>query len=262
MLAQLPQELIDEIIDYLHGDMEALHACSLVSHVLMHRSRFHLFYDSYLPKRSSTWLKLGSCPVPELIKWVEIFGYGEQPLGHLQRYTNLRSLILVTTDLLNLPKGSSLQKLYPFPHLESLEVRGCTFIDTLQFAQLLCNFPRLDYVKLSSIYFSKDYKGELDNFRPITPPFSRSLKIDDSAYYRDGGEKSLADLLTLAFPGSLHFRSIDLHTVSKDCTHDINKLLRACGSDLEYLALTLVQDSRSSKNRILSRGSFLTQVFS
>ncbi|PBK73423.1 hypothetical protein ARMSODRAFT_952489 [Armillaria solidipes] len=40
-----PQELIDEILDYLHDSPSALKACSLVSHQFYRRTRVHLFRE-------------------------------------------------------------------------------------------------------------------------------------------------------------------------------------------------------------------------
>lgn len=41
----IPQELLDNIIDQLHDDVTSLAACSLVSHAWLNGSRCHLFYS-------------------------------------------------------------------------------------------------------------------------------------------------------------------------------------------------------------------------
>ncbi len=43
MSGPLPQELVDEIVDYLHNDKTALKSCSLASSIFLPRSRRHLF---------------------------------------------------------------------------------------------------------------------------------------------------------------------------------------------------------------------------
>jgi hypothetical protein len=40
---QLPQELVDYIVDFLHDDIRSLVSCSLVSHSFIPGTRFHLF---------------------------------------------------------------------------------------------------------------------------------------------------------------------------------------------------------------------------
>ncbi|KAI0343850.1 hypothetical protein BDW22DRAFT_1356426 [Trametopsis cervina] len=40
---QIPQELVDYVVDFLHNDARSLVACSLVSHAFVPGSRFHLF---------------------------------------------------------------------------------------------------------------------------------------------------------------------------------------------------------------------------
>ncbi|KII91343.1 hypothetical protein PLICRDRAFT_51514 [Plicaturopsis crispa FD-325 SS-3] len=41
--SQVPSEIIDEIIDYLHDDVDALRACALTCRVMLPASRYHLF---------------------------------------------------------------------------------------------------------------------------------------------------------------------------------------------------------------------------
>jgi hypothetical protein len=43
MTTQLPQELVEAILDHLADDLRSLKACSLVSRIWLSRSRFHLF---------------------------------------------------------------------------------------------------------------------------------------------------------------------------------------------------------------------------
>ena len=50
----IPQELIDKIIDQLHADRITLKACSIVSHSFLHPCRKHLFFSIDLSRVSSS----------------------------------------------------------------------------------------------------------------------------------------------------------------------------------------------------------------
>ncbi|OJT12296.1 hypothetical protein TRAPUB_11163 [Trametes pubescens] len=54
--AQLPPELIDRILDYLHKDRRALAACALASHVMLPTSRYHRFRELTLHLRQVSTL--------------------------------------------------------------------------------------------------------------------------------------------------------------------------------------------------------------
>ncbi|KAJ7714463.1 hypothetical protein B0H14DRAFT_659017, partial [Mycena olivaceomarginata] len=48
MTTQLPQELVEAILDHVADDFHSLKACSLVCHAWLSRSRWHLFKTYYL----------------------------------------------------------------------------------------------------------------------------------------------------------------------------------------------------------------------
>ena len=50
--ADLPQEILDQVIDFLHDDKKALAGCSLVAHAWLHPARSHLFHRLRLQPQS------------------------------------------------------------------------------------------------------------------------------------------------------------------------------------------------------------------
>ncbi|OCH87435.1 hypothetical protein OBBRIDRAFT_736158, partial [Obba rivulosa] len=43
MTSELPPELTDRVIDFLHDDLNALRSCALVCHAWLSASRYHVF---------------------------------------------------------------------------------------------------------------------------------------------------------------------------------------------------------------------------
>jgi hypothetical protein len=65
IIAKLPQELIDAIIDHLHDDKEALASCSLVCRTWTPRTRHYLFTNFTLNgKKLKTFPRSGSAVMP------------------------------------------------------------------------------------------------------------------------------------------------------------------------------------------------------
>lgn len=75
MTVQLPQELVDWIIDCLHEDSATLRSCSLVCRAWLHNSRMRPFLDSEVPSKHQLEWDFMLCPVPEYIERVDIIDY-------------------------------------------------------------------------------------------------------------------------------------------------------------------------------------------
>lgn len=58
----LPQELVDQVIDHLYSDPQALSACALVCQSWVHPSRYHLFSSIVIRYRASPFFTLTSSP--------------------------------------------------------------------------------------------------------------------------------------------------------------------------------------------------------
>ncbi|KAF5356547.1 hypothetical protein D9758_008294 [Tetrapyrgos nigripes] len=57
---EIPQELVEKIIDYTHDSLPTLKSCSLVSHAWVSRARFHIFCDivmAYPQRQGPFWTR-------------------------------------------------------------------------------------------------------------------------------------------------------------------------------------------------------------
>ena len=75
-LPGIPQEIIDEVIDFCSGDKKTLLACSLISRAWIYRTRKHLFSTLTLTDKTlPTWCSVVAAPTSNTIS-------GEQSLPH------------------------------------------------------------------------------------------------------------------------------------------------------------------------------------
>ncbi|KAK0443372.1 uncharacterized protein EV420DRAFT_1768594 [Desarmillaria tabescens] len=129
----IPPELIDEIIDYLWDDKDALIACSFVCQLFYLRTRVHLLHSielkhapddsasqSILPYIKNITIRRGASPIPSLAPF-------------LSSLPNLTALIL---DSLQFPDPWSLH-------------------------HLICQVPGLASLELSAMRFRQDFLVEL-----------------------------------------------------------------------------------------------------
>ncbi|KAK0443352.1 uncharacterized protein EV420DRAFT_1724165 [Desarmillaria tabescens] len=129
----IPPELIDEIIDYLWDDKDALIACSFVCRLFYLRTRAHLLHS----------IELKHTPDDSVSQSI---------LPYIKNITICRgaSPILSLTPFL-----SSL------PNLTTLHLDRLQFPDPWSLHHLICQIPRLTSLDLSAIRFRQDFLVEL-----------------------------------------------------------------------------------------------------
>lgn len=237
MIPELPQELIDQIIDHLHNDEKALYECSLVSHDWLDASRVHKFAKITLgrTKRANVDSYHGVVAAP-YIQELTLYDSPSRPIP--TSFANVRRLRLVGGVV---PGVEDIPSLLPFPMLNELTLIQCKLNDFNHLAHLLHNFPRLSNLT-TRLRYTLAAPGEIKDL-PIGDgdschSFTGSLVIDEARARRvmESGIKMFIHLLP-ALPGGVHFRSIDIITRRLDVT-ELNALLKACGSNLETLDLS------------------------
>lgn len=221
----LSQELVDQVIDYLHDNTPALRACSLVCRVWLNSSRVHKFWQVRLYKRRTIDTCLIAAP---FIRHLTLyFTPRDRIFCDLQKCCNVRTLSIKNlSGTVRAPHS-----LYCFPMLHTLKFSLCTFPNRADFIRFICGFPRLASISTSGIGWKANEKLLNEEIHlPASPPLNGSFIFED--YMRT--DDALFFELLPRLPGGLHFHSITFRA-PKAYTPSLNALLAACGPSLKSL---------------------------
>ena len=244
---RLPQELFDQVIDFLHDSDHALKSCCLVSKQWIPRTQKHLFANirfrttddlrawkavfpdpSTSPACYATTLFIG-CPRVIL---AETAGEG----CSLSAFSHVAHLDLNTIGRSNIEdRAISLVPFHGFsPVLKSLRMASSAFPHS-QIFNLICSFSLLEDVSVSTMgRSSTESDDNTSNEQPTitqltSPVFTGSLVLRFTI-----GIKPIASRL-LSLPGGLRFRHLSL---ALHCEADVSlttALVEECCSTLQSL---------------------------
>jgi hypothetical protein len=158
MMSQLPPELIDYIIDYLHDSPSTLRTCARVCQAWVEPSRFHLFYcvDILKPRISSRNVADSLSELlrrsPNIALYIREFHLSMESrfnfqsaleciLPHLLgKLTRLRKLVLLGIPFTRLwsDTRAAFRALFALPGLVHVEVRALKVRKPEHFTSLLC----------------------------------------------------------------------------------------------------------------------------
>jgi hypothetical protein len=164
MPVELPQEIIDIIVDHL--DRGTLLACTLVSKSWVTRAQYHIFacarfsgqHDLHDTRRWS------SCPhLCELVKRI-IIGYG-QPSAIRHQY----QLFLATAFYDQPIRGPFLEHISLFPNVTSLNLNFVKFDTPLDAFNLVAGFARLHQLQWKDVCFENLEQNVVPS---VSPPSS------------------------------------------------------------------------------------------
>ncbi|KAJ7472312.1 hypothetical protein B0H11DRAFT_2236985 [Mycena galericulata] len=192
MSSQIPQELVEGIIDHLSGDSISLKACALVCHAWVPRSRSHLFATCTLvPRNILTFLQLLSSPhgctfvshvraiTASRHDWTQTDRYFNAIAGHLRGLVNVRSLTMKLSSVLphfNLDNFLSRGFITGFPHVTEL-VLVCTFgrrSDPVPLLDIICLLPALQHLSFHGL---TDFVIAKHTEHTVPPHALRSLSL-------------------------------------------------------------------------------------
>jgi hypothetical protein len=196
----LPQELLNNIVDFLHDDKPALAACSLVSRALLHQSRIHkLFRITYIAVRSQVIEE----EIAHHIKELTVLGVYQGMWNEIFKCTGLHRLTLYNVSFQTFPRSEFLL----FPNLTRLDLRRCSFLDSSpSFSRFLCGFPALDSIQVYAT---------LIGHQAITPEVEHCPPFSDTLSTQCANLPRLMDSL-IKIPGGIHFTSITVGVLN--CT--------------------------------------------
>jgi hypothetical protein len=155
-MSQIPAELIDHIIDYLHADKDALVACSMVCKTWLPGTWHHVFGQILCTELSTIdrLFALINSPLSTITPYVRHLNIGY--VGGLVRLAQLAVFTAVQSMTLRSPLD-----LYPsdtestpnpqpcFNSLKALEVTGFKFDSNAAFLDFMRGCPNLEHLSYS-----------------------------------------------------------------------------------------------------------------
>jgi len=244
----LPPEILDYIVDLLHGEPEALKECCLVSTSWVSRTRKHLF--AHIRFRSAddlrSWKKTFQDVANSPARHTHTLSVGRprhvvaadaEEGGWIQAFSGVASLDVDSNHFLEASEVS----LTPFhrfsPTLKSLHIRPIR-LPYPQLFDLICSFPLLEDLNLKGgdgLFDGDDYPHGSQTVAPSTsPPFTGSLSLN---IYGGLGE-ILRQLLDL--PNGLHFRTLTFLWDREKYLRWIRELVVKCSHTLESLDVAYI----------------------
>ncbi|TCD63282.1 hypothetical protein EIP91_005772 [Steccherinum ochraceum] len=241
----VPQEIVDLIIDNLQDDPLALRSCALTAHNWVHRSRRHLHSLVRIGEYYVNLRRYASPPVAQYVRSLDLYmvrtDRGRQRTTTeslwkmVARFQNLRSLVIRDFEFYRLSPRRSEVLLNICSRLRSLELRHVHFADPADFLSLVGACPQLRALLIedghfySSITRSRAEEQTSDYLEGCTKHFPgsglQSLTVGglNSCYHFETAvDVWVSELTRRGFLREL--------TLSKDSPDDCEDILRAVGS--------------------------------
>ena len=246
MTPNLPQELIDESIDYLWNDTKALAACALACHACLHSARMHLFHEQRLiGAKSCSRFECFPEDYPDLSKYIRKLSVTEPSSSACaQDWVNCVPALVLKLD-----------------KLETLELIGLHYVSFHHCSkETLAAFAKLKNIAFADVYF--------DHFLDVHTLLASAHNVTDICFYRVGwgntspayeGIPGLAPLrlkrlvvdswaasvmlrqwlLPSAELAEVNVRTLMVRWRERDSMDVLNSLFRVCGPALENLYVEL-----------------------
>jgi len=229
MSSSLPPEILDHIIDHLHGEPATLKACCVVSKSCVLRARKHLFahvefdaFQSHLEVWKKTFPDPSSSPAHHarnlLIHCTTVITVADTGVGGWVRtFHNVTHLRLMRLD------RAALVPLYELsPVVRSLSLAH----STIEIVDLICSFPLLEDLELRALHPEND--ADRQKAPPMSPKLTGSLGL-----WMHGNTRSVAHRL-LDLPDGLRFSKITTSLFGED-VESVTDLVSECSDTLECL---------------------------
>ncbi|KAF9029970.1 hypothetical protein BDZ89DRAFT_1064939 [Hymenopellis radicata] len=231
---QLPQELIDNIIDHLHDSPRDLKACSLVSHSFHPRSHFNLFQrvDVRSIEAAQRFFTHLSPETRAIIRTLMLCGPNSSPFTHfpeipmMLQSLHLDRLVLGEIDLRLLkPFSSGLSITY-------LETQYCRFTSFSELRSMLWSLPSLTTLIVFFPSFG-DHSAPVD--RDNDSPSHASLLSDLTT--------TISALLSPLYLTNLkELRRLNISLSSGEDVQRLAGIIQALHSSLRHLSIEMSSD--------------------
>ncbi|KAK0211353.1 hypothetical protein DFS33DRAFT_373605 [Desarmillaria ectypa] len=254
-MSELPQELVDDIVDRLHDDSEALKVCSLICHAFCARTRGHTFrtvslvnekrcidfcslcQKSLYISRSVAVLHVSTTNVVKMLLEFELLGL----------FANLHSATFRSVDFDGLPYHC----FATISSIQSITLAGVTFLDIVHFSTSLSYLTSLKKMNVYTIRLVGQAVPNLNG--AVRCPRVQDLKL--SCNLRDGP-------VLEAFANGDLISSKSLRILSTVfCPQNISHLERLIQTpSLQVLRVTGLQPADLGSRNPLSLGNIHTFV--
>ena len=262
MPPNLPQELVDEAIDYLSGDVKTLTACALASQACLSSARTHLFREQKLDgAKSCSRFEAFLDNSPEVTRYVRKLSISEPTssayaqdwvnrvpilVGRLER---LSTLLLTGLHYVSLQRCSK-QTLAAFGKLTDLVFEDVYFDHFLDLHTLLASAYNVTTIRIHRVGWG--------NPTPMYEEFPHPAPLRLKRLVVDSWAASVI-LRQWLLPCAELADVVDVRTLmvrwrERDTMDVLNTLLRVCGSSLERLYVELPTTKEGMYlHRVLSR---------
>ena len=246
----LPPEMLDLIVDHLCDERTTLESCCLVSTSWVTRARRHLFSDVKFRIRSSieSWMKtfpnFSNSPAhyTRSLSIENIPKFSASPYDWICAFRYLERLHM-GANWANFTPGAFVPLHGMSPSLRSLSI-VCLSFPLSDIFDLVCSFPSLDDLELSSLFRDEPNAWTVP---PTSPKLTGVFRIAVSS--ADGMRSVMRYLMDL--PDGLRFSTIHL-TQFHEVELTMN-LVRTCFNTLETLRFSSVGlGAFSSVSRLIS----------
>lgn len=250
LVMQLPQELVDRVIDFLHNDRPALKASCLVHTDWIDPCRCQLFGSVTLnglmdlESWAETFPSVLQSPAHHTRKLTLIglcASLGDKGLNpdklddsllqHLRSFNQLRKLVFTALNLH--PRNSpELHFLHVRSSLTSLLFHSPYPTTQKKLLHFICSFPHLENLSITGVSRWLEDGKEGYSVPQASPPFRGMLKL---AGFSDPGGKFSSRLVDL--PNNVRFRLLKLDFLRAEECKSAERLIISCAATLEELQL-------------------------
>lgn len=236
MLAPLPHELSDHIIDFLHDDHQALSTCGLVCRAWLSAARYHRFSVTRVYGRLAPFIELleFSPGITPFIRTLQLQGFSYphvrryepvELLSVLDRLPALRHLGLTSAEL-DAPLVAALAENTSFKRISGLEIRWCAAQNASDVVRLFMT-PALEHLEIDLPACSLE-----DSDSSIDLPTLKSLCIAQSAQGTDYFSRRIV-------MGTHRIRKLQALITWRMDAPLVAEMLEALGESLEHLDINV-----------------------
>ena len=240
----LPAELLDQIVDHLHGSEDALESCCLISKSWVPRARKHLFARVEFHRISDiqSWERIFLDPStsPACYTRTLIIGCPEElraaDVGKdcwIQTFSRITQLKIDVLSPSAEVLGVSLTPFYGLsPFIKSLRITSSRLLE--ETFDLACSFPLLEDLTVAVHFFCdppRECRRLVATQPSSPPPFTGTLKLFGPLRIDD-----IASTL-LSLPSGLHFRRLYLVGSYHDTSAWETALVEKCCDTLESIKI-------------------------
>ena len=244
--SKFPPELVDAVIDQLHGDADSLRGCALTSPSWVSTSRYHLFSDICFKSEASILRWVQTFPAPSSIpayvenlhiSCVSLLDHTPNATLDFSTFTCLKGLFIggkaVGSAWYRRPDWSCLRRiaLLPPTTLQTFSFSS-PIIPVCDIFSVIRHFPRLDNLHLRCFAALSSSNSE-DTKTDISPSFRGTLTLASHISY--------GPLVTnlLEFPGGLHFSSLNFTILRDDELPNLRALVDVSSHTITSLHFTI-----------------------